>query len=84
MSNIPNMPYNDDLGGTRPGSNVDERKGGGVALRHAEKSRPLSTCEFADRIFAASMQKLRELSPRFLGELEDSPGPGYDSYAQGR
>ena len=58
---------------------MDEEKGGGVvALRHAEKSRPLSTCEFADRIFAASMQKLRELSPRFLGELEDSPGPGYE------
>ena len=78
------MPHDGEPGGTRPGANVDERKGGGVALRHAEKNRPLSTCEFADRIFAASMQKLRELSPRFLGELEDSPGPGYDSYAQGR
>ena len=70
------MPHDDDLGGTRPDANVGEEKRGGVALRHAEKSRPLSTCEFADRIFAASMQKLRKLSPRFLGELEGSPGPG--------
>ena len=49
-----------------------------VALRHAEKSRPFSTCEFADRIFAVSMGKLRELSPRFLSELESSPSPGYN------
>ena len=72
--NIRDMP-ND--GGKIPGANVGEKERG-IALRHAEKSRPFSTCEFADRIFAASMEKLRKLSPRFLSELESSPGPGYE------
>ena len=64
-------------GGKMPGADVGETQGI-AALRHAEKSRPFSTCEFADRIFAASMEKLRKLSPRFLSELESSPGPGYE------
>ena len=72
------MPNEGKRGGEMPGADEDGKKQGGMALRHAEKSRPFSTCEFADRVFAASMAKLRELSPRFLRELEGSPGPGYE------
>ena len=41
-----------------------EKKG----TRNAEKDRSISTCDFADRIFEVSLDKLKDLSPKFLKE----------------
>ena len=38
-------------------------------VRNAEKTRPFSTCDFADRVFDSVVNKLTDLSPRFLEKM---------------
>ena len=39
-------------------------------VRNAEKTRPFSTCDFADRVFDSVVNKLTNLSPRFLENIK--------------
>ena len=39
-------------------------------IRDAEKTRPFSTCDFADRVFDSVVNKLTNLSPRFLENIK--------------
>ena len=39
-------------------------------VRNAEKTRPFSTCDFADRVFDSVVNKLTDLSPRFLENIK--------------
>ena len=39
-------------------------------VRNAEKTRPFSTCDFADRVFDSVVNKLTNLSPRFLEKIK--------------
>ena len=39
-------------------------------IRNAEKTRPFSTCDFADRVFDSVVNKLTNLSPRFLENIK--------------
>ena len=39
-------------------------------VRNAEKTRPFSTCDFADRVFDSVVNKLTDLSPRFLEKMK--------------
>ena len=39
-------------------------------VRNAEKTRPFSTCDFADRVFDSVVNKLTALSPRFLEKMK--------------
>ena len=39
-------------------------------VRNAEKTRPFSTCDFADRVFDSVVNKLTNLSPRFFENIK--------------
>ena len=39
-------------------------------VRNAEKTRPFSTCDFADRVFDSVVNKLTNLTPRFLENIK--------------
>ena len=43
-------------------------------VRNAEKTRPFSTCDFADRVFDSVVNKLTNLSPRFLEKMKRKSG----------
>ena len=48
-------------------------------VRNAEKTRPFSTCDFADRVFDSVVNKLTNLSPRFLEKMKRNSGDKADT-----